>query len=226
MIRRAGRPGCSVRSPRRPRPATAIAFSAAAASRLAGARSAAPGDVDCASSQVSSAFCAGSRLPARSNTALCGSVQHLVGDLFAAVGGEAVQHDHRRVGDRQQVGVDLYGQNGVCRSRPSPSCPMDVQVSVASTCAPAAAARGSGSTATDRRWWRRSHQPAPAPPGRGEPAGPDRYVHAGRGPGQQVRVGHVVADVAEEGEHLLGGAPRRSRMVSRSASSCRGGIRR
>ena len=72
------------------------------------------------------------------------TVEHLVGDLPAAVRRQAVQHD-RVVGRRGRAAAALtwYGRNGPTRSSPSFSCPIDVQVSVTTTSAPSTAACGS-----------------------------------------------------------------------------------
>ena len=98
------------------------------------------------SSQASSAFWACSRFSASSQTADARAVDDLGGDLVAAVGGQAVQHDGVGAARGQQRGVDRKARNGPARSRPSPSWPMEVQVSVASTSAPSAAACGSSTT--------------------------------------------------------------------------------
>ena len=65
------------------------------------------------SSQASSAFCACSRFSASSQTALLRPVDHLVGDLLAAVRRQAVQHDRvRRRRGASSSALTWNGRNG------------------------------------------------------------------------------------------------------------------
>ena len=68
---------------------------------------------------------------------------HLGVDLLAAVGRQAVQHHGIRRGPAISAAVDPYGANACGRSaRLGSSLPIDTQVSVATTSAPATAATG------------------------------------------------------------------------------------
>ena len=162
-------------------------------------------------SQASSAFCACSRFSAWSKTALCGAVHHLVGDLLAAVRGQAVQHDRVGAAAASSALLIWYGRNGVIRSRPSSSWPIDVQVSVAITSAPSTRLeRVAQHRRPSRRSTRRSRRPGPRRPDPGRsPTGrrPARACPA-VAPAEQVRVRHVVRRVADVGQRPAGGARR------------------
>ena len=152
-------------------------------------------------------------------------------DLLAAVGRQAVQHDGVGGGPRQRGLVDgVRARTAPTRSPDSPSCPIETQVSVASTSAPSAAACGSRDV-RDRAAGRRGDLAGAAPgsPGRGRsPSGePIRTCMPGRGAAEQVGVRHVVGAVAEVGQRAARRAPpcARARSAGRPGSGT-GGTRR
>ena len=163
------------------------------------------------------------------------AVDDLGGDLQAPVGGQAVQDD--RVGGgagHEGGGRPAKGTNGLRRPGRRAfcaSCPIDTQVSVATTSAPAtAASAASVVTVTDppcsRRDRRRPGEDRRRRAG-GSAGRADPHVHAGEGAAEQVGVGHVVGAVADvgEGQARPGRPCARGRSAGRRGSG-RGGTRR
>jgi hypothetical protein len=78
------------------------------------------------------------------------AVDHLVGDLLAAMGRQAVHEQRVGLGQRHQLGVDLIGLEQLWRCSPSLS-PIETQVSVTTQSAPRTAASGSCRARSARR---------------------------------------------------------------------------
>src|SRR5205823_1661791 len=115
----------------------------------AAARAAPAGGAGCASSQVSSAFCAGNRFSAWSNTALCGP--SITSSVISSPRWAGRQCSTMAPGAAAPSSLALtwYGRKGANRSRPSLSWPIEVHVSVAMTSAPSTASYGSRSVSTE-----------------------------------------------------------------------------
>ena len=178
-----------------------------------------------ASSQASSAFWACSRFSAWSKTALCGpsitssviSSPRCAGRQCSTIASGAAA--------ASSFSLTWYGRNGVSRSRPSLSCPIDVQVSVATTSAPSAASNGSRSTSTEPPVHAAISAARATTAGRRvEPGRPgDPHVHPG-GRARPAGTSGPCCSPRPRRTRASGPsvAPSRSRMVSRSASSWQG----
>src|SRR4029079_12273060 len=93
----------------------------------------------CLSSHTSSAFCACNRFSASSHTALCGPSMTSSVISCPRCAGRQCRTTASGSARAHKPPLSWKGRKGRTRSRPSFSCPIDVQASVTSTSAPSAA---------------------------------------------------------------------------------------